>query len=123
MTRFLLILSLVFAGTVPTSLCREAAASETTMAAVDASCEMSCCGVSCCCVAEPTPASHPAPDAPATPPRGADVLPLSLHVAPSIYELATPADPGRAAAFLLEEARFRGRHDVEAQPLLCRWLT
>lgn len=123
MSRLILILALVVAGILPGVVCRQAVAGVNPAIAAAADCGMDCCDTACCCVAEPGSSSHPSPDTPATPPRGVDVLPLTLHVSPSLYQIATPADPGRAFALLLAEARFRSRDAVEAEPRLCRWLT
>ncbi|MEM7627593.1 MAG: hypothetical protein AAF333_18510 [Planctomycetota bacterium] len=123
MTRWILILALVVAGTAPGAICLKSTAGVGSPIAADDACGMVCCETACCCVAQPEPTAHPSPDVPATPPRSADVLPVTLHVSAPVYELEPAADPGRTLALLFSEARFNGREAVETEPLLCRWLT
>ncbi|MEL7088850.1 MAG: hypothetical protein AAGL98_10505 [Planctomycetota bacterium] len=120
MTRLLLILAFVATGIVPGAVCRQAVAgSGASIAAMTPadSCGMNCCEMACCCVAEPAPSSHPSPDTPATPPRGADVLPLTLHVLIPLYALEASADPGREWAQLLAEARLRPNTSSKPSPV------
>ena len=123
MTRLILILALVVTGILPGAVCRQAVAGASPSIAAADDCGMNCCDSACCCVAEQAPSSHLPPDTPATPPRGAEVLPLTLHVFPSLYQIEIVADPGRDFSFLFAESRLRSRDAVEAESRLCRWLT
>ncbi|MEM9914782.1 MAG: hypothetical protein AAF911_07470 [Planctomycetota bacterium] len=120
MVRFLLIFTLVCTGLAPSAICLQAAASAGTPVVVVEDCAMSCCGLTCCCVTQSTPAT-PAPEAPATPPRGADSVPTVLLLA-SPYELAwgeAPTHPRLEAA--VDSDAWSSPRAV--QPMICRWLT